>query len=226
MNPLLAISLLIALTFDGQVNNWTLSNVAIFLYDPQPWPDPDRLTAPGTRDEVALALRDWSPAIQDLVNRLPEKLIKWAIYDTADNPAPTYASGRICLAGDAAHASSPFHGAGACMGVEDATVLAITLGAALAKVREKGLVHKGMAIRAALQSFSDVCIERSQWLVRSSRETGEISQWRYPATGNDAEKCRAEFEARSRKIWDFDVGMLLERAESEFERHLEVAHGP
>ncbi len=105
------------------------------------------------------------------------------------------------------------------MGVEDATVLAVTLGAAQAKVvAEGGFVKKG-AIRAALKSFSDVCIERSQWLVRSSRETGEICQWRYPATGRDAEKCRAEFEARSRKIWDFDVGGLVGRAEREFERH-------
>jgi salicylate hydroxylase len=157
------------------------------------------------------------------VNRLPEKLAKWAIFDTADNPAPTYASGRICLAGDAAHASSPFHGAGACMGVEDAMVLAVTLGAGLAKVREKGSAGKKTAIRAALQSFSDVCIERSQWLVRSSRETGEISEWRYPTTGSDSQKCKAEFEARSRKIWDFDVDKLLAKAESEFKRQLEVA---
>lgn len=208
-----------------QVNKWTLFNIAIFLYDPKPWPDSDKLTTPATRDEVAPALRDWSPAIRDLVQRLPENLTKWAIFDTADNPASTYARGRVCLAGDAAHASSPFHGAGACMGVEDAMVLANALGAALAKVRGGLAASRGTAIEAALRTFSDVCIERSQWLVRSSREIGDISEWRYPVTGKDVQKCKAEFETRSRKIWDFDISKLVNKAEGEFERQLKIMKG-
>jgi 2-polyprenyl-6-methoxyphenol hydroxylase-like FAD-dependent oxidoreductase len=36
---------------------------------------------------------------------------------------PTFAKGRVCLAGDAAHASTPNQGGGAGFGIEDALVL-------------------------------------------------------------------------------------------------------
>lgn len=88
-----------------QVAKYTFLNLFIFLNDPKPWPDNQKMTAPAKRDEVVSALQHWSPAIRELVDLLPEDLTKWAIFDMADNPATTYARGRVCLAGDAAHAS-------------------------------------------------------------------------------------------------------------------------
>lgn len=85
-------------------------------------------------------------------------MFAWAIFDMADNPADTYARGRVCLAGDAAHASSPFHGAGACMGVEDALVLVSVLETALSKA---GGLSKTKAVSAALQAYSTIRLERS-----------------------------------------------------------------
>lgn len=172
------------------------------------------MTAPATRDEIVHALRDWSPAIQEVVSLLPEHLMKWGIFDMAEHPAPYYAHGRVCLAGDAAHASSPFHGVGASMGVEDALVLAVALNVAMNGVRDGSVVSKANAITTAFQTYSKVRLERSQWLVQSSREMGEISQWRYPSTRRDSEKSKAEFESRSRKIWDFDVKKMVAETES------------
>ncbi|MCJ1386713.1 hypothetical protein MMC17_009839 [Xylographa soralifera] len=203
------------------VNKWTLLNIFIFKHDPKPWPDPSRLTASATKDEVAPALKNWSPAIKELVDVLPEQLSKWAIFDTADHPASTYARGRVCLAGDAAHASSPFHGAGACMGVEDALVLATTLQAAMAELHDGSTASRSRAVIAAFQAFSDVRLERSQWLVSSSRDMGDIYQWRYPATGSSPEKCKAEFERRSRNLWEFDVAKMVAEAVSEVERRMD-----
>jgi len=207
------------------VNKWTLLNVFIFLNDPEPWPDADKTTAPATRDEVVHALRDWSPAVREIVDLLPEHLTKWAIFDMAEHPAPTYARGRVCLAGDAAHASSPFHGAGACIGVEDALVLATALDTAMARVRDGSVASKARAVTTAFQTFSAVRLERSQWLVRSSREMGDIYEWRYAVTGRDAEKCKAEFERRSRRIWDFDVDKMVAQAKSVCQRWLKVMDG-
>lgn len=170
------------------------------------------------KSELSPALSGWGPSISELVEKMPEKVFKWAIFDMADHPADTYARGRVCLAGDAAHASSPFHGAGACMGVEDALVLVSVLETALSK--GSGSSCKTRVISAALQAYSAVRKQRTQWLVQSSRDMGEIYEWRYPNTGSDPVKIKAEIEGRSRKIWDFDVGRMVEEARAECEKQL------
>lgn len=101
------------------VANNTALNVVVFLSDADPWPssDDNSMVAEGSRDEVQVALKDWHPTVLGLVGLLPDKLVKWALFDLGEFPAPQYYDGPICLAGDAAHASSPHHGASACMGV-------------------------------------------------------------------------------------------------------------
>ncbi|KAK3681622.1 hypothetical protein B0T22DRAFT_502185 [Podospora appendiculata] len=200
------------------VQNATLYNLFVALHDPAPWPDAysRTMTAPSTRSEVATALRGWGPHVAELVGLLPDALVKYGVFDMAAHPAPTYARGRVCVAGDAAHASSPFHGAGACMGVEDALVLADLL----ARVQDDTTISapgRPRAIEAALQAFSAVRKERSQWLVQSSRDIGDIYQWRYQATGEDSAKCKAEFEWRARKIGYFDVDGMVADGRREYE---------
>jgi salicylate hydroxylase len=92
-------------------------NVVIFLSDPNPWPDTEHMVAEGTRAEVEAALEGWHPTVLALVGLLPERLNTWALFDTGEFPAAAYNRGRVCLLGDAAHASSPHHGAGASAGV-------------------------------------------------------------------------------------------------------------
>lgn len=99
------------------VDNHAALNVTIFLSDSNPWPDTTTLVAAGTRDDVLEALTGWHPVVLGLVRLLPYNLIKWALFDMAEFPMPQYNYGRICVAGDAAHASSPHHGADACLGV-------------------------------------------------------------------------------------------------------------
>lgn len=194
-------------------------NVFVAVHDHGDWKDPYVMTAPSTRDEILAALEGWGPHVRGVVELMPEKLTKYGVFDMANNPAPTYASGRVCLAGDAAHASSPFHGAGACMGVEDALVLAELLD----QVQGLPLSERSGVLPAALQAFSAVRLERSQWLVQSSRDMGDIYEWRYPTTGSDNAKCKAEFERRARKIWDFDVDGMIAESKREYEGGLLAA---
>ncbi|KAJ6014707.1 hypothetical protein N7540_009298 [Penicillium herquei] len=200
------------------VNNAQAYNVFIFLHDSGEWDHGHTMTVASSRDEVVEALQGWGPHIKELVDEFPEMLSKYAIFDQADNPLPSYASGRVCLAGDAAHASSPFHGAGACMGVEDALVLAELL--ARVDAGPAATIQRNLNI--ALQTYSSVRIERSQWLVKSSREMGDIYEWRYPASGDDGEKCKAEFERRSQVIWDFDVDGMVTDAKKVYDSQVEV----
>lgn len=185
------------------------------IHDADEWADPHTMTAPSTRDQVARAFQSWGPHIVEAVSLLPEKLDMYGVFDMADHPAPTYAAGRVCIAGDAAHASSPFHGVGAGMGIEDALVLVELL----AQVRDQNEAGPGAgppALTAALKTFSTVRMERTHWLVQSSRDMGNIYQWRYPDTGRDSAKIKAEFERRARKIWDFDVDGMVADAKKEY----------
>lgn len=188
-------------------------NIFIAIHTPQEWPDRYTMTSMGTRDEVASALKNWGPHITELVQLMPETLSKYGVFDMADNPVPTYACGRVGIAGDAAHAASPFHGAGAGMGVEDALALAHLL----EKVQSLPPSARSTSIAAALQAYSSVRMERSQWLVQSSRDMGDIYQWRYPGTGRESSKCKAEFVKRAKKLWDFDVDAMVVECSKEFE---------
>ena len=76
----------------------------------------------GSREDVLVGLKGWHPTVLGLVRFLPDKLSKWALFDLGEFPAPSYCAGRLCIAGDAAHASSPHHGASACLGVSMITI--------------------------------------------------------------------------------------------------------
>ena len=98
------------------------------------------------------------------------------------------------------------------MGIEDALAMA----SAMQAVSESPT--GAASIPAALQAFSAVRLERSQWLVQSSREMGVIFQWRDPSVGNDGERFRVEAELRTSKIWDFDVDSMVGQIKLEFEQ--------
>lgn len=193
----------------------TMINVVAFVDDPNDWPV-EEMSVIASREEVTEAFSNWNPAVCALLRLLPDELTKWAIFDMYDHPAPSYSQGRVCLAGDAAHASSPHHGAGAGFGVEDALALATVLD----KVQKSG-VEKGRALQAALKAYSSVRLERSQWLVQSSREVCEVYELAYEGTGNEPEKCKQEIEWRAHRIWYFDIDRMLQGVQDEYQRRLD-----
>lgn len=135
-----------------------------------------------------------------------------------DNPVPSYAHGSIALAGDAAHASAPHHGAGAGFGIEDALVLSTLLGTELLSTlsnddQEVVKLSKRDRLRAAFEVYDTVRRDRAQWLVESSRIIGEVYEWQHPETGDDSEKCHHEAYWRSHRIWDYDVDDMVKKAE-------------
>ncbi len=72
-----------------------------------------RHIAPGSRGQVAAAFEGWHPTARAVAHLFPDELDIWAIYDSLEHPAATHAEGRVCVAGDAAHAAGPHLGAGA-----------------------------------------------------------------------------------------------------------------
>jgi salicylate hydroxylase len=180
-------------------------NVAAFTTDDKDWPSPTKFTSPASKADAIKAFAGFNSTVRSIINLLPETLDKWAVFDTCDNPPPTYAQGRIFLAGDSAHAAAPYHGAGAGFAIEDGVVVAHLLSLA---TREN--------MPAALQVCSNVRLERAQWLVEGSRFVGRMYQWQDEMVGEDLQKCAEEIEWRSRRIWDYDIDEMVVQAEKAF----------
>jgi salicylate hydroxylase len=192
------------------VANQTLMNVVAFASDPNEWDDSKTYVAPATRKEVEDVFADWGPTVRNMISLLPNDLDKWAVFDSAAAPAPCYNRGRVCIAGDAAHAAAPHHGAGAGVGIEDALCLATLLDKAVATIQDNKAT-KAQALGLVFTTFNAVRRKRTQWLVKSSHDVAEIYEWNHPKTGADASKCFEEIKRRSHKIWYFDYeGMLKE----------------
>lgn len=199
-------------------------HVEAFVIDPHEWPevstgsDTKRYVLPATRDEVVSAFAGFGPTVRTMASLLPEKLHKWAVFDMLDAPVPSYARGRLCLAGDAAHASTPNQGGGAGSGMEDALVLAELLAAvAVADGGGSG------AVAEALRVYSEVRYERSQWLVESSRRVGELFTWGDARCGGDKDKIWREIESRSHQLWDHDTDAMVRGALATLHSRLHMA---
>ena len=192
----------------------TMVNVTAFVSDLNEWPDYKQLVAPGLSKDVETAFVGWNRVVRNLVALFPEKLDKWAVFDTWDYPAPFYNRGTICLAGDAAHASSPHHGTGACMGIEDVLCLCRVIDLARSEAEEDSRPD----VRALIDAFSTydaVRRTRTQWLVNSSRRVCDLYQQCEWADTSKLIKAATNFEEikdRSLKLWLFDYDTMVEEA--------------
>lgn len=90
-----------------------------------------------------------------------EKLIWTDIYDL--KPIHRYAFNNILLIGDAAHATTPNLGQGACQAVEDAVILAAE-------------IKNNPNITNAFKSFEQRRMKRIHWIVNTSWRFGKIAQ--------------------------------------------------
>jgi 2-polyprenyl-6-methoxyphenol hydroxylase-like FAD-dependent oxidoreductase len=126
------------------VNGWAWSTEGAYRYGPQPGrvvtvefdgPPADR-SAPVTLEEVQTSLRRVSGTDVTLTG-LRGAATRWT--DNA-RQAATYRSGRVLLAGDAAHVHSPFGGQGLNLGFGDAMNLGWKLGAVVAGWASEGLL--------------------------------------------------------------------------------------
>ena len=203
------------------VANQTMVNVAAFVRDSNEW-NSDELVAPATKVDVVNDFANWNPCVRAVVGFLPEKIDKWALFDTWDYPAPVFNRGRVCLIGDAAHAAVPHHGAGACIGVEDALCLSTLISEALVSTKRNPAI-KWDSLMAAFDAFDAVRRVRAQWFVESSRRVCDLfhqREWANPNKWAKAEVCFEEIKDRSLKIWHFDYDTMLEEAIDKYKLEL------
>lgn len=196
------------------VANNTLLNILAVMSDPLPiWPHKDALGRDVTtvsKTGVVEAFLAWHPTVRKIIDLLPEEeMSPWGIFDMAEHPAPYYAQGRVCVAGDAAHATGPHLGAGGGMGIEDALVLAGLLAGVDKRVRKGDGKNKERLVGKALEMYNHVRYERTQEVVQSTRAACDLFHQRgHP----DSAGFGSEITARFHKVWEYDVDGMVDDA--------------
>ena len=99
------------------------------------------------------------------------------------------------MMGDAAHGTTPFQGQGAAQAIEDALVLETLFGQC------KTAEH----IPDALAAYNQVRLPRTQRMVTTSRESGQLICMKLAGVGSDIKKMRAKMETRMHWLWNRDL---------------------
>ncbi|KAH8660361.1 putative salicylate hydroxylase [Xylariales sp. PMI_506] len=188
-------------------------NVVAFTTTKEGWPDLHKSTRAATRQEALQDFAGWGKTVTRILSLLDDNVDVWAIFDMLDHPASVYTKGRVCITGDAAHATSPHHGSGAGFAIEDSAVLAELLASPAARSSPAG-------VRAAFRAFDECRRPRTQWLVASSRRTGQLYEWQAEGVGADVAKIAAETRERFEKIWKGDINQMIADAQAAFQRFL------
>ncbi|WP_114790476.1 FAD-dependent monooxygenase [Niabella yanshanensis] len=116
--------------------------------------------------QLTTLYQDFHPDIQEMIKMTPEKTIIFG--PLADlKPFKGWCSGKACLIGDAAHATTPNMGQGACQAIEDAYTLGSLLG------------EQDMA--SAFRGYERLRIKKAHQVVKRSRAIGQVSHWKNTA---------------------------------------------
>jgi salicylate hydroxylase len=128
--------------------------------------------------------------------------VKWALFDLQHNTP--YYRGRMCLLGDAAHATTPHMGAGAGMAMEDAYILSNLIAAA----------HGTSDLEDAFRAYDAVRRPRTQMLVERSKHAGLLMDFMMPGIGDDTNVIMKRLMSSYHWVWHEDLEAQLEHAKS------------
>ncbi|KAL2267939.1 hypothetical protein VTJ83DRAFT_5216 [Remersonia thermophila] len=215
-----------------------LLNVLVVLSEPQPGTDGAVPTPSGTNDasadaRIASAFRNWAIRPRRAAALLEDARShwlrlgepgggggeggagddRWLIYDFAERPLPQYVlpGGRVCLAGDAAHATAPHLGAGGGMGIEDALVLSEVLAEVDSRIQEAGTDGKQELVARALEAYNTVRYGRTQEVIALTRDACDVFHGLRPDVSCDGARFGRCVASLFHTVWDYDVeGMVAD----------------
>ncbi|TGO82144.1 hypothetical protein BPOR_0910g00060 [Botrytis porri] len=160
--------------------------------------DKENWLMPAAKEEMASDLEGYEEKLVGLVSRYCTG-DKWGLFHLPHSQR--YFRGRICLMGDAAHASTPHLGAGSGMAFEDAYILS----------RLCEGVNNRRDIQKALEAYDSVRRPRSQKLLEFSKKAGELISFTHDDFGDDVRKIADEMDLLYEWVWTYDLeGSLVE----------------
>ena len=161
------------------------------------WED-EKWVVATSKQEMEDDFQGWGPHVTKIVKAMQKPDI-WALFEHP--PCDTYTKGRVCLLGDAAHATTPHQGAGAGQCIEDSYILANL-------VKDATDVN---GLQRAFSAFDQVRRERTQKIVKTSHEAGQM--YEFELFGDDLDKIEESYKHRMRWIWDIDLEAQLREAQ-------------
>ena len=184
------------------VRQGTLTNIVAFTTHPQSpaWPEGEPWVRAATSEEMLADFATCGPAVRTLLSRIEQPTV-WALHDLPELDA--YVHGRVALIGDAAHAMLPHQGAGAGQGLEDAYFLAQLLADASLQPKE---------IPRLLQIYEAIRKPRACVVQRTSREAGDLYEFRSEEAGADRAALKHLLETRFNWIWNHDLDGDVQQA--------------
>jgi 2-polyprenyl-6-methoxyphenol hydroxylase-like FAD-dependent oxidoreductase len=146
----------------GRFGYVPIGNQQIYWFACKNAPHQDERMKKFTVHDLVKNFENYVYPIPEMITHTPEQNLIWS--DIIDlQPLSRFAFNRVLLIGDAAHATTPNLGQGACLGIEDALVVAGELD-----------THKDPA--KAFESFEKKRIKRAHFIVNSSYRLGKIAQ--------------------------------------------------
>ncbi|MEJ5049017.1 FAD-dependent monooxygenase [Chryseobacterium culicis] len=117
----------------------------------------------GRYQGIAEIFHDFDPLVLQLIKATAnENIICNTISDLA--PIPQWHAENLCLIGDAAHATTPNMGQGACQAIEDAYIIG-------------KLLEKNTDFNMIFGKFQNIRRKKVDYIVNTSRSIGKVSQW-------------------------------------------------
>lgn len=118
-----------------------------------------------TRSDIFPFLNDFHPLAAQIIESTPAS--GWIIAPIFDlKPMRQWTAGRACLVGDAAHATTPNLGQGACQAIEDAYAL--------------GQLLKTHSFDEAIRRYPSVRMPKAHYIVDTSWRVGKVAHVRNP----------------------------------------------
>ncbi|WP_126650674.1 FAD-dependent monooxygenase [Chryseobacterium aureum] len=116
----------------------------------------------GKYGEIAEIFNDFNPLVLQLIEATDRDIICNTITDLA--PIPQWYTENLCLIGDAAHATTPNMGQGACQAIEDAYIIG-------------KLLETHQNFNTVFEKFQNIRRKKVDYIVNTSRSIGKFSQW-------------------------------------------------
>lgn len=154
----------------GRVGIAPLQDDSIYWYACINAPERDERMRQMTPKDLAAHFAGIHPPVAAVLAGTKQEQLIWN--DIADlNTLKKFVYGRVVLLGDAAHATTPNMGQGACQAIEDAVVLGQCL-------EQKPIVADALAF------YENRRVARTAKVIQLSRLLGQVAQWQQPLLGS------------------------------------------